>query len=625
MTALSIQPTYPIFTDIDGQPLEDGYIWIGVANLAPIGNPINVYWDAALTIPAVQPIRTRGGYPMNSGTPARVYVNSDYSIQVQNKNGSVVYSAPAATERYGNIITLANLDFVQSGAGAVTRTALAKIRETVSVWDFIPVGTNTATADCQPYFQACIDAGHRSIYVPAGNYRIGSTITAPSGTWLQGDGAGVTTLTGDANVNVLLFQDAIVNDYTSAGISRIKITGSGNGVLLTINRVWGFVAEHCWLRGLPNTFRCIEIQRYSFECQINSCRITDANESCLYINSVAGEAPNGCMIINCDFSPEDASAGGGYGIYDEAGNTRIIGNWFEYAFSAGPPIGFGGTAIYSVGSPQIIGNNLGDGYYGDYAIHLDGTNGAIISANSINVNGPDATGVFVDGCTNTVIDGNKFNIDIADYFVAVQNSDRTIISNNVGQGAISGAYDLLAVYYVAGTSQDTQIVNNAFSYAGADTGVGVIVTANTTLTNITENTFINVLTGVDVQTNASNRRVNISGNTFTSVPTGVSFVNALDVYLYNNQGFVTENRGYPATIASGNTRVTVAHGLAVTPPITGIRLTLVDAVGGGGGATSNNVQGPFVVTVDATNIEIGCGANPGVSGMLVAWEAKFSA
>ena len=87
MSALSIQPTYPIFTDIDGQPLEDGYVWIGVANLAPIVNPITVYWDAALTIPAAQPIRTRGGYPVNSGTPARLYVNSDYSIQVQNKNG----------------------------------------------------------------------------------------------------------------------------------------------------------------------------------------------------------------------------------------------------------------------------------------------------------------------------------------------------------------------------------------------------------------------------------------------------------------------------------------------------------------------------------------------------------
>lgn len=104
MSALSIQPTYPIFTDIDGQPLEDGYVWIGAANLDPQTNPINVYWDAALTLPAAQPIRTLAGYPANSGTPARLYVNSDYSIRVMNKNGSAVYSAPAATERYSNVV-----------------------------------------------------------------------------------------------------------------------------------------------------------------------------------------------------------------------------------------------------------------------------------------------------------------------------------------------------------------------------------------------------------------------------------------------------------------------------------------------------------------------------------------
>lgn len=106
MSALSIQPTYPIFTETDGQPLEDGYIWIGTANLDPQGNPINVYWDAALTQLAGQPIRTQGGYPVNSGTPARLYVNSDYSIRVMDKNGSIVYSAPEATERYNSTVVI---------------------------------------------------------------------------------------------------------------------------------------------------------------------------------------------------------------------------------------------------------------------------------------------------------------------------------------------------------------------------------------------------------------------------------------------------------------------------------------------------------------------------------------
>jgi hypothetical protein len=93
MSALSVEPPYPAFADADGQPLEDGYIWIGTVNLNPITNPIVAYWDSALTITAVQPIRTSGGYPVYQGTPARIYTASDYSILVQNKNATVVYTS----------------------------------------------------------------------------------------------------------------------------------------------------------------------------------------------------------------------------------------------------------------------------------------------------------------------------------------------------------------------------------------------------------------------------------------------------------------------------------------------------------------------------------------------------
>lgn len=100
MSALSVNPAYPIFTEADGLPLENGYILIGQKNLNPQTNPITVYWDADLTIPAVQPIRTLGGYPVYNGSPGRIYADSDYSIRVLNKNGVLVYSAPAATERF---------------------------------------------------------------------------------------------------------------------------------------------------------------------------------------------------------------------------------------------------------------------------------------------------------------------------------------------------------------------------------------------------------------------------------------------------------------------------------------------------------------------------------------------
>lgn len=182
MSALSIQPTYPIFTDIDGQPLEAGYVWLGTANLDPQINPINVYWDAALTILAPQPIRTLAGYPSRNGTPARLYVNSDYSIRVMNKNGSTVYSAPAATERYSPIVFGGNAEQVVYDppfTGAVSTNVEAKLAEEVSVMDFGAVGDGVADDtdafnDALAYLRSLPVGGTLYVPDPANYYAVTS-------------------------------------------------------------------------------------------------------------------------------------------------------------------------------------------------------------------------------------------------------------------------------------------------------------------------------------------------------------------------------------------------------------------------------------------------------------------
>jgi hypothetical protein len=113
MSALSIEPPYPAFADADGQPLENGYIWVGTVNLSPQVNPIAVYWDAALTIAAAQPIRTLNGYPVYQGTPSRFYAGSDYSIQVLDSKGSVVYTSLNGNIDSGTVATNATGDGVQ--------------------------------------------------------------------------------------------------------------------------------------------------------------------------------------------------------------------------------------------------------------------------------------------------------------------------------------------------------------------------------------------------------------------------------------------------------------------------------------------------------------------------------
>jgi len=105
MSALSIKPPYPAFAGADGLPLENGYIWVGTVNLNPQVNPISVFWDSALTIPAALPIRTLNGYSVYQGSPSRFYVASDYSIQVLDSKGSLVYTSLNGNVASGSVAT----------------------------------------------------------------------------------------------------------------------------------------------------------------------------------------------------------------------------------------------------------------------------------------------------------------------------------------------------------------------------------------------------------------------------------------------------------------------------------------------------------------------------------------
>jgi hypothetical protein len=129
MPAVFVFPPYPAFADTRGAPLENGYIWIGQANLDPQVNPVQVYWDDALTIQATQPIRTLGGYPVRSGTPAKLFVSvSSYSIRVQDKNGIQQYYDPAVTDQY----TGANVAYTPGASSLLTSNTVAQALDALS-------------------------------------------------------------------------------------------------------------------------------------------------------------------------------------------------------------------------------------------------------------------------------------------------------------------------------------------------------------------------------------------------------------------------------------------------------------------------------------------------------------
>jgi hypothetical protein len=182
MAALSIQVPYPVFYDRDGQPLDNGNIYIGVANLDPVTNPLQVYYDEALTITASQPLVTSGGYVYRNGTPAQLYVNAtDFSITVNDSKDLFVYSFPEAT---GIGVGAASIEYDPPFVGAVTSgyTVAEKLSQTISVQDFGATGdgvTNDAAA-INAAATALQGLGGGTLVFPIGTYYIAtSTITIP--------------------------------------------------------------------------------------------------------------------------------------------------------------------------------------------------------------------------------------------------------------------------------------------------------------------------------------------------------------------------------------------------------------------------------------------------------------
>jgi len=87
-----VKNPYPLFNDVDGAPLDAGYVYIGERDNSPITNPLQAYWDVDLTIPAYN-IRTIGGYFSYNGSPGVLYTEYPYSILIQNKKGETVFSS----------------------------------------------------------------------------------------------------------------------------------------------------------------------------------------------------------------------------------------------------------------------------------------------------------------------------------------------------------------------------------------------------------------------------------------------------------------------------------------------------------------------------------------------------
>lgn len=181
MASTQLAPPYPIWTDKNGDPLDNGYLYFGIQGQNPETNPIQVYYDSALTQPAAQPLRTSNGYVMRNGSPALIYANSAFSVTVKNKKEELIVYLSSFTWEVGDINTSQivgqldqivgqldadRIDFTQDGTGAVLQTVQDKLEQSVNVLDFGAVGDGVSD-DTTAFTNAGAGA-----YVPEGTYLI---------------------------------------------------------------------------------------------------------------------------------------------------------------------------------------------------------------------------------------------------------------------------------------------------------------------------------------------------------------------------------------------------------------------------------------------------------------------
>lgn len=200
------------FLSSAGVPLVNGTV---TTYLAGTTTPTDTWQDSALSVLNTNPIS------LDARGEAVVWLDSSktYKFLLKNASGVSQWTVDSISGGLGASTLAASggaalVGFIQSGTGAVARTAQAKMREIVSVTDFGATGDGT-TSDTAA-IQAAINSGAKLIFAPAGTYLVGK-ITVPSDRTIYGAGFGKTTFKLAASTNQSLF----VNSDTTDGNSRI--------------------------------------------------------------------------------------------------------------------------------------------------------------------------------------------------------------------------------------------------------------------------------------------------------------------------------------------------------------------------------------------------------------------
>ena len=226
--------------------------------------------------------------------------------------------------------------FQQLGTGSVIRTADDKMRETVSVLDFIPPGTNTSTTNCQPYIQAAVASlppGAYLSFVP-GEYMLEAPVSFAGKTNITLFGYGATiqcgasriesyfNVDGTSGINILGFTfDAKKSSmplYTPADFANVYNCG-----VYAYTGAQNVTVQHCTF---VNLYTNAGFFRGSSNVIISECRFSSPLQTQTQkMEHLLFQTSSAIKVLNCDFdnAPNTSPATNACGVFG-SGITKYI-------------------------------------------------------------------------------------------------------------------------------------------------------------------------------------------------------------------------------------------------------------------------------------------------------------
>jgi parallel beta-helix repeat protein len=252
MATLSPAPKLQFF-DANGNPLVGGKLYSYAAGTT---TPLATYTDAGGATANANPVilDSRGEASVWLGDASyklRLTSATDVDIwTVDNINAISVLTTLAASGG-SNLI-----GFIQSGTGAVATTVQTRLRQTLSVKDF--GATGDGSTDDTTAIQNALNAGTgRSVYFPAGTYRISTTLLVKTKTTLIGEGMNksIIKLTSGFGAGTTAIRNEIisgtVNVYYDTDLEFYGLTFDGNnnstrtGELVAVAKVQNVTFSNC--------------------------------------------------------------------------------------------------------------------------------------------------------------------------------------------------------------------------------------------------------------------------------------------------------------------------------------------------------------------------------------------